>query len=210
MSDEKGSLEELQQKAKFLRKEKQRIIKAKREQEAITRLRAEIEDLQSPKTESRTQEELLSLGKKSLKNGIGALVKAGKDLLESSSNPVKTPIEKDLEQAQISGLWPNEEALTSQDIVKTKSANLEQKWEEEKLRLKEEKNVKAQEASIAAQKTERHVDEGCLAVLGALAWFIPILWPIAIFQLFKTYPTTCFTLLGVFVFLIVIVSASLP
>ena len=44
MSDENHSLEELQQKAKFLREEKQRIIKAKREQEAIKRLQAEIND----------------------------------------------------------------------------------------------------------------------------------------------------------------------
>lgn len=210
MSGENYSLEELQKKAEFLRKEKQRIIKAKREQEAIKRLRAEIEDLQSPKSESRTQEELLRLGRKNLKDGIGALTKVGKILLDSASNPEKTPIEKDLEQAQISGLWPNEEALTSQGTVKTNSSNLDQKWEEEKLRLKEEKIVKAQETAKAVQKAEKHVNEGCLAVLGALAWFVPILWPIAIFQLFKTYPTTCFTLLGVFVFLIVIVSASLP
>lgn len=183
--------------------------KAKREQEAIKRLRAEIEDLQSPKPVSRTQEELLRLGKKSLKDGIDVLTKAGKTLLDSSSNPEQTPIEKDLEQAQISGLWPNEETLDSQDMLTPNSTNLEQKWEEEKLRLKDEKTVKAQEASLAGQKIEKHINEGCLAVLGALVWFIPILWPLAIFQLFKTYPVICFTLLGVFVFLIVIVSASL-
>ena len=208
MSDENHSLEELRQKARFLRKEKQRIIKAKREQETIKRLRAEIDALQSPKSESRTQEELLKLGTKSLKNGINALTNAGKIFLNTSSKTQKTPIEKDLEQAQISGLWPNDETFNSQDILTPNSTKIEQEWENEKLRLKEEKTVKAQITAEAAQKTEKHVNEGCLAVLGTLAWFIPILWPIAIFQLFKTYPTTCFTLLGVFVFLIIIFSAS--
>ena len=209
MSDENHSLEELQQKAKFLREEKQRIIKAKREQEAIKKLQAEIEGLQNPNPESRTREELLSLSKKSLKDGIGALKKAGKGLLDNSSNPEKTPIEKDLEQAQISGLWPNEEAPSTQDKTSKSQPNFEQKWQAEKLRLREEKNIKDQQAAISAEKAKQLRKEGCLAFVGTLAWFIPILWPIAIYQLFKTYPTTCFTLLGIFTFIIIIISASL-
>lgn len=209
MSEEHPSLEELQQKAKFLREERQRIIKAKREQKAIERLQAEIKDLQSPNPESRARDELLSLGKKSLKDGIGILKKAGRDLLENRGEPEKTPIEKDLEQAQMSGLWPSEEALASQDTLTPKPKNLEQRWDEQKLRLKEEQAVKAKEDALAAQKAKQQENEGCLVALGALAWFIPILWPVAVVQLFKTYPTTCFTILGVFVFLIVILSASL-
>lgn len=206
MSDENHSLEELQQKAKFLREEKQRIIQAKREQEAIKRLQAEIKDLQSPNPESRTRDELLSLGKKGLKNGIGALKKARRDLLvDRPSTPEKTPIEKDLEQAQISGLWPNDETLPNQDKTSIPKPNLEQKWQEEKLRLREEKSVKAKQAAITAEQAKQRGNEGCLAVIGTLAWFIPILWPIAIYQLFKTYPTMCFTILGIITFLLVIV-----
>lgn len=207
MSDENHSLEELQQKAKFLREEKQRIIKAKREQEAIKRLQAEIKNLQSPNPESRTRDELLSLGKKGLKNGIGVLKKARRDLLDNPSTPEKTPIEKDLEQAQISGLWPNDEPPPTQDRTPIPQPNLEQKWQAEKLRLREEKSVKAQQAAISAEQTKRRGNEGCLAVIGTLAWFIPILWPVAIYQLFKTYPTTCFTVLGIFTFLIIVISS---
>ena len=208
MSDENHSLEYLQQKAEFLRKEKQRIIKAKREQEAIKKLQLEIEDLQTTKPDIRAREELINLGKKSIKDGIGVLKQASKSLLDGSKKSEKTQIEKDLEEAQISGLWPNEETLPSQDTLTHDPTKLEQKWEEEKLRIKKENTIKAQKAAIAAKKSEQQTNEGCLVAVGALAWFIPILWPVVIIQLFKTYPTTCFTLLGAFVFIIIIASAS--
>lgn len=209
MSDENHSLEELQKKAKFLREEKQRIIKAKREQEAIKKLQAEIDELKNSNPDSRSPEELLSLSKKNLNDGISALKQAGKKLLDSSQNPEQTQVEKDLEEAKISGLWPDEETLSSQNKATSHSVDLEQKWEKEKLRLREEKALKQQEETAATKKAEQQANEGCLVALGALAWFIPFLWPIAIIQLFKTYPKTCFTVLGIFAFLVVIISASL-
>jgi len=208
MSDDNHSLEELKQKAEFLRKEKQRIIRSQKEREAIKKLQAEIEGLHNPGIAS-SREEFINAGKRGIKDGIGALRKARKELLSKSIDPAKTPIEKDLEQAQRTGLWPNEETLENQEIITNPQSDLEQKWQAEKIRLSEDKNKKIQTDAIATQKAEKLANEGCLAVLGTFAWFIPFLWPIAIVQLFKTYPTTCFALLGGFTFLVVIISASL-
>ena len=208
MNDDNHSLEELKQKAEFLRKEKQRIIRSQKEKEAIKKLQAEIEELENPKTEGSTKEEFINASKKGLEVGLGALRRAGKDLLNKTKDSAKTPIEKDLQEAQQTGLWPNEEIHENEERIPNPQTGLERKWQEEKIRLIENKNKKIQTDAIANQKAEKIVNEGCLAVLGAFAWFIPFLWPLAIIQLFKTYPKTCFTLLGVFTFLVIVISAS--
>ena len=98
---------------------------------------------------------------------------------------VEVDSNEDLKIAVKTGQWPTD--LYDND------ANLEIKWEQEKLRLE-------------GNKIKGKVDNQKFiwGFFGGLAMFFPIFWPFFILQTFRAYPIVSFTSLGLIVLLLVV------
>jgi len=134
----------------------------------------------------REKQRLLDAQRK--REEIERLQKEVSQLLAKEQEPVKivnVDSNEALNIALKTGQWPTD--LTDND------ANLETKWEQEKLRL--------QGSKIKGKADNQKLILGCF---GGLAMFFPIFWPFFIFQTFRAYPVISFASLGLLVLLLVI------
>lgn len=196
-------LDNLRQKAEFLRREKRKIIKARKAELEIKRLEQEINDLRDERI--HIEQDGLDEFKKRLISGsrIASSVLAKIKKIKNDSNPLPSSsrapkdslmVEDDVKSAVKHGRWTVEDDAISKKAI---SAELEHKWQIEK--DKQEKVSKEK-----AVKNKKDSEAGLLGCLGILAWFFPIFWPFLIIQLCKTYPITCSICLGLATLLIVV------
>jgi len=198
--NEGDSLKNLQEKARFLREEKRKIIAAKKAQEEIKNLEAEIRDLSD---ENSLNETSLKESADNLKQGINKGIEALKNKVKDLSSDKKettiltsnSSLEKEVTSAVNKGRWTVEEDQIEREVHR---AELEEKWQ-----------AKKKQQEIEAKKEEKMAAQGLLGCLGVLAWFFPIFWPVLIVGLFKTYPRTCYSILGFLIFLLIILAASI-
>jgi len=200
--NEGDSLKNLQEKARFLREEKRKIIAAKKAQEEIKNLEAEIKNLSD---ENSLNETSLKENADKLKQGLGISVGIAAKEIEALKNKVKdlssdkketttlisnSSLENEVASAVNKGRWTVEEDQIEREVHR---AELEEKWQ-----------AKKKQQEIEAKKGEKMAAQGLLGCLGVLAWFFPIFWPVLIVGLFKTYPFTCYSILGFLVFFLII------
>lgn len=172
-------LDNLRQKAEFLRKEKRKIIKARKAELEIKRLEQEINDLRDERIHN--EQDGLDEFKKSLISGsrIASNVLAKIKKIKNDSNPLPSSsraskdslmVEDDVKSAVKYGRLTIEDDAISKKAI---SAELEHKWQIEK--DKQEKVSKEK-----AVKDKKDSEFGLLGCLGILAWFFPIFWPFLI------------------------------
>lgn len=201
-------LDDLNQRIKFLKKEKQKIIDSRQARAEVKRLEDDIKALSN--LDQLEAGENLTDWKAKFNRGAG-LIKEIVSELRNSENGYQQKdasqcqkqehnviLENEIETARKIGSWAEDEKKIFNDAI---SDELEEKW-------KIHKASEAVKSKKKAEKADKDAEVGLLGCLGVLAWFFPFFWPFLIVQLFRTYPGPCYTILGVIVFLVIVMMSA--